>query len=447
MSSYKYSLFGYHAIKQAEIAIDGITVLAGDNGCGKSTLSRWLYYIVNATSRYEELLFEDLKDQLEELTRQGKIVVRELGRGSNEFSSNTLMELHNSMTNLRYSEDNAPQILMQLFAESMHQLGMGLNEYLSNSKSEYRIQRMNRYLNLDIENTEDYCVAIDGYVERRMRDAEVLFGEYRRNYENRPVSRFFDLIHSHYDVRDKEPDRIQLAEDGVKLLRKDELGSLFNLDKAIYIDTPMALNSDSWRTESQFWFDLRRMMKDDPVKPSKEVLKLLFRVRNILGGGEVKVQDSVYLDKELRFVRKADNLNIRLEDTATGFKTFAYIQKLLENGYLNEHTLLLIDEPEAHLHPKWIFEFAHLLVLLHKDLGVKVMVASHNPDMVAAIQKVALVENEIEYTHFYQTYRDTDSYQFEYRDLGGSINEIFRSFNIATSRIQEYGEEYKTVSE
>ena len=446
MSSYKYSLFGYHAIKQAEIAIDGITVLAGDNGCGKSTLSRWLYYIVNATTRYEELLFEDLKDQLEELTRQGKIVVRELGRGSNEFSGNTLTDLHNSMMILRYSEDNAPQVLMRLFAESMHQLGMGLNEYLSNSRSENRILRMKRYLNLDIENADDYRVAIDGYIERKMRDAEVLFSEYRQNVEKRPITRFFDLIHSHYEVRDKEPKRIQLAEDGVKLLRNDELGSLFSLDRAIYIDTPMALNSDSWRSESRFWLDLRWMMKGSPVKPSKEALKLLIRVRNILGG-EVKVVDSVYQDKELRFVRKADNLDIRLEDAATGFKTFAYIQKLLENGYLNEHTLLLIDEPEAHLHPKWIFEFAHLLVLLHKELGVKVMVASHNPDMVAAIQKVALVENEIEYTHFYQTYRDTDSYQFEYRDLGGSINEIFRSFNIATSRIQEYGEEYKTVSE
>ena len=75
MSTYKYSLFDYHAIAEADITIDGITVLAGDNGCGKSTLSRWLYYLVNTSSRYEELLFGELKGQLDELLVYARLVV------------------------------------------------------------------------------------------------------------------------------------------------------------------------------------------------------------------------------------------------------------------------------------------------------------------------------------------------------------------------------------
>ena len=260
------------------------------------------------------------------------------------------------------------------------------------------------------------------------------------------MGKFFDLVHSAYGVQDKEPERIQLSEEGVKLLRKNGLGNLLAIDRAIYVDTPMALSFGSLRSDSVFWKDLRRMMKASPAPLSPTKIKLLIRIKKLLGG-EVKLQESLYQDSELRFIRSVDNLNIKLEDTATGMKTFAYVQKLIENGFLNERTLLLIDEPEAHLHPKWIFEFAHLLVLLHKELGVKVMVASHNPDMVAALQKVALVESMIEHTHFYQAYPIESSYRFEYRDLGGSINEIFRSFNIATSRIQDYGEERKTVGE
>lgn len=38
MSNYRYTLSDYHAIKEADITINGITVLAGENGCGKSTL-------------------------------------------------------------------------------------------------------------------------------------------------------------------------------------------------------------------------------------------------------------------------------------------------------------------------------------------------------------------------------------------------------------------------
>ncbi|MDY5800405.1 MAG: AAA family ATPase, partial [Candidatus Onthomorpha sp.] len=43
MSRYVYSLSDYRAIKKAEIALDGLTVLAGENGSGKSTLSETLY--------------------------------------------------------------------------------------------------------------------------------------------------------------------------------------------------------------------------------------------------------------------------------------------------------------------------------------------------------------------------------------------------------------------
>jgi len=438
MSTYKYSLFNYHAIAEADITIDGITVLAGDNGCGKSTLSRWLYYLVNTSSRYEELLFGELKGQLDELLRQGRSIVREISRPGREFNASEFLEISSNIQKVSFSDEDAVHMVMQFFRDSVHLLGIGLIEYLSDTHSEFRVQRMNRYLNLKIERLDDFHTAIDRYVKGKVNEAESLLSEYNRDLEKRTLERYFELLHSTYQVKDKEPARIQFSEDGVKLLRKNGLGNLLALERAIYVDTPMALSFGNTRSDSVFWQDLRKMIKSSPVPVSPSRLKLLIRIKNLIGG-EVRVQDTVYQGIELRFVRKGDNLNIKLEDTATGMKTFAYIQKLIENGFLNERTLLLIDEPEAHLHPKWIFEFAHLLVLLNKELGVKVMVASHNPDMVAAIQKVSQVEGMIDYTHFYQAYHQDESYQFVYRDLGGSINEIFRSFNIATSRIQNYG--------
>lgn len=445
MSTYKYSLFDYHAVSQAEITIDGITLLAGDNGCGKSTLSRWLYYLVNTASNFDELLFEELKVQLDGLLQQGRSVVREVGRVVREFNTSDFIELSGNIHRISYSQENSVGVVMQMFEDSLRLLGAGLKEYLSDTRSEFRIIRMNRYLNLNIESLENLQPAIDKYIEGKLKEAEAFLAEYNRNVEERTIEHFFDLVHSSYRVEDKEPERIQLSEDGVKLLRKNGLGNLLALDRAIYVDTPMALNFGNTHSDSVFWSDLRRMIKSASAPLTPATMKLLIRVRNLIGG-DVKLQDSLYQGKELHYVRKGDNLNIKLEDTATGMKSFAYIQKLIENGFLNERTLLLIDEPEAHLHPKWIFEFAHLLVLLYKELGVKVMVASHNPDMVAAIQKVAKVENVIDNTHFYQSYPQAEGYQYDYRDLGGTINEIFRSFNIATSRIQDYGEPSETIS-
>ena len=78
---------------------------------------------------------------------------------------------------------------------------------------------------------------------------------------------------------------------------------------------------------------------------------MLLRIRRLINGQIIVEDDTFGFNKELHFHRE-DGLNIPLEKAATGLKAFAYLQRLLENGYLNEETLLLIDEPEAHLHPQ-----------------------------------------------------------------------------------------------
>lgn len=158
------------------------------------------------------------------------------------------------------------------------------------------------------------------------------------------------------------------------------------------------------------------------------------------GQAVLEKDDTSFRSPSLNYVSSDQQIHIRLTEVATGFKTFSYLQRLLENGYLNEETLLMIDEPEAHLHPQWIVEFARMLVLLHKVLGLKIMVASHNPDMVSAIHDIANKEGILDHTCFYVARQsDTNRHAFSYEALGHEIGEIFESFNIAIDRIREYG--------
>ena len=76
---------------------------------------------------------------------------------------------------------------------------------------------------------------------------------------------------------------------------------------------------------------------------------------------------------------------------------------------------------------------------IHKELGVKVLVASHNPDMVAAIQSIAQKEEVIDKTVFYLAQREKDNPRYVFSDKGAEISDIFTSFNIALSRIEQYG--------
>ena len=64
MSKYNFNIDNYHAIGHADIEIEGITVIVGSNGCGKSTMSRWLYYIVNTLSVLDSFFFSDFRDMV-----------------------------------------------------------------------------------------------------------------------------------------------------------------------------------------------------------------------------------------------------------------------------------------------------------------------------------------------------------------------------------------------
>lgn len=55
----------FRAIGKAEIKLDGITVVAGVNGCGKSTLSKLLYWVYRGATDFKVLADIQFKEDLE----------------------------------------------------------------------------------------------------------------------------------------------------------------------------------------------------------------------------------------------------------------------------------------------------------------------------------------------------------------------------------------------
>ena len=430
MSKYKYSLYGYHAIEKADITINGITVLSGENGCGKSTLSRWLYYIINESNKFDESLYEEFSNQL-----RGNL--QKLFRASREISqSDEFTSYHEVIDQINDQVDI--DTLKERYISLVKQFELRLISFLSAEMMKSRKKRIFSYLKISYNDDKILLEKnIAEFFSSLIADFDQKYEELYLNKEKRSLDQLYRFIKRNYLEEDKAPSKIQLSEDGVKLLEKGKFDAPLMIHRAIYIDTPMAL-SDKAKTLSTHWTDLYEMMISPRGEMPQSGKKVLLRIRRLINGQIIVEDDTFGFNKELHFHRE-DGLNIPLEKAATGLKAFAYLQRLLENGYLNEETLLLIDEPEAHLHPQWIVEFARLLVLLHKELGLKIMIASHNPDMVAAIQSIAHKEDIIENTCFYQATRSENSLQYTYQNLGSDIKEIFESFNIAISRIQDYG--------
>lgn len=91
-------------------------------------------------------------------------------------------------------------------------------------------------------------------------------------------------------------------------------------------------------------------------------------------------------DEQGNFFFERNHKRIELENTATGIKTFGIFQVLSQNNWLNSDTVLILDEPEVHLHPKWQLKMAKVIVDLVQN-GVKIIVNSHSPYMIEALQR------------------------------------------------------------
>ena len=443
MSRYKYTLKDYHAIKDAQIILDGITVLSGINGCGKSTLSRWLYYVVNGAVDYEKNLIKNYMSDLIRLLDRMHFAFRDINRFyytanmSDDISiTSKIRNILNQLSDLDCNSSDSIKIAHELFLQIIYSVGNFLINEKFDDLPKPRIERIFTFLNINFTDN-NRSRAIDEFVDVHTRWLERLTNNLYTRLNERPSDVFFNHISNRYNI-DEFPVSLQLDEDGVDVI-DEHISNIFNLNQVIYVDTPMSVTIES--PENLFWKGLRDMIMENKKNDSKEVKKILLRIKSLLNGETVLIDDDDFIeDKTLRYVSSDKKINIDLNEAATGFKTFSYLQRLLENGYLNDHSLLLIDEPEAHLHPQWIVDYARLLVLLKKHLDLKIMIASHNPDMVAAIQAIANREGVLGDTNFYVANPSKENpHQYVYKHLGHEIGEIFESFNIALDRIEAYG--------
>ncbi|KIM12910.1 MAG: hypothetical protein KU38_03050 [Sulfurovum sp. FS08-3] len=176
------------------------------------------------------------------------------------------------------------------------------------------------------------------------------------------------------------------------------------IPEAIFIETPLVWNfSDFFRDIAQIESQMRIklnypfLMKDlnfklhiksasDGVDIKKQMTELM--------GGEFKKDEMgrYYFDKQ--------GQKIDLVNTATGIKTFGIFQVLSQNNWLNQDTVLILDEPEVHIHPKWQLEMAKVIVDLVKN-GVKIVVNSHSPYMIEALKRYSDRANLQDKTNFY----------------------------------------------
>lgn len=421
-----FTLDNYHAVGHADIDINGITVIAGINSCGKSTISRILSYYLTSMSQFQYhnsyKLINKINGFLSRLLRLGNPSISSVAR---EFYIEDSPKFFDIFPN--YIDSIKEEILDVILLQ------------IANG-SEIQKRRIFSLFEIEYDANEKINVVLDRVTSsliRQFNEFSALYDELKDMNERRSISELKSNIFDNYEISDEVPS-VTLIEDGSSLLLEEGVfQEPLYFRKAIYIDAALAPTFSNMRRASSEDY-LSYLMTTEVIKQDQIANELMLRLGKIINGKIALKKSSAHFRSEFRYISNS-GVDIKISEAASGIQSLAVIYRLLERGHLDEETLLLIDEPETHLHPQWVVEYAKLLVLLNKKLNVKLLLASHSPDFVGAVEHFSKIYNLKDNTNYYQAKYDTDSGKYNFVSLKDGVADIFESFNIAMNRIS--GEE------
>lgn len=164
-----------------------------------------------------------------------------------------------------------------------------------------------------------------------------------------------------------------------------------------------------------------------PIEEAKELADaraIVSRIVKIIRGSLVDDNG------EIRFNEGFSNLKshqIDVLNIASGMKTMASIVRMVENRSIRRGSMLIVDEPETNLHPDWQVKFAIFLVLLCRDLGVKLLINTHSPYFLQAIWKYT---EKLGVTgKFYNMVQGDSADSYSAHDVSSNIDCVFKTMS------------------
>ena len=116
----------------------------------------------------------------------------------------------------------------------------------------------------------------------------------------------------------------------------------------------------------------QQTLQKNKLAPTSNVFnECQVKLNNMIGG---KIE---YDYEAKRWYFKQGNQKFSVGVVAEGIKKIAILDTLLGNGYLNENSIIFIDEPESALHPEAIDKLLDIIAILAQH-GIQFFLASHS---------------------------------------------------------------------
>lgn len=130
-------------------------------------------------------------------------------------------------------------------------------------------------------------------------------------------------------------------------------------------------------------------------EPPKIALKVLPMLEKMMDGKVVIENDEFY-------VKKNNGQMVDFAVEAEGLKRIGLLWQLLMNENITENSVLLWDEPEANINPKFIPDLVEILIELQRN-GVQIFVTTHDYIFAKYFEVKRSKNDEIMYYSLYKT--------------------------------------------
>lgn len=382
----KIQLENIGKIHQSQIDLNGITAIAGENNTGKSTVGKTLFCIFNS--------FYHLNQKIRLARRE--MIAKAVYDSFNKFNSDTGYSI--------YSTNVADAILQnknQYLIEGQEQALTNLLRH--NLHESWTVTRANAPI-ITLELVQNMSGRIKQVLDIPEEQTFI------RVLENTLKQEFSSKVMNFHHVHDMGKIALQIKNKTLRMhIENNKITQAKNLlelqTQAIYLDDPFVLDELDSKNKGIFGEQmqyrdsvthrghLKNLLKSEIASQNVETamkqivadtkLKKILTKINSVCDFDMKKADDALADS---FVFLEGNHQLSAENISTGLKTFIILKRLLYTGYLEENGLLILDEPEVHLHPQWQILFAEIIVLLQKEFGMHILLTTHSPYFLRAIE-------------------------------------------------------------
>lgn len=462
----RISLKNVGIIKDSSIVIDGITVITGKNNSGKSTLGKAVYSLLSSSEDLFNNATEDISQFAESLLTnrfrandlhlicRGSFISH---RDNEDLFDDYIYQYLCDIYNQQYPIFNSLEMLKSHIASIVTAIG-NIDENYIKEKCEHNKLLNDRFFSIipkidelkqnyinDCEEIIEIINKYSDFVEYEQKKVlYTLLFEFNNQLSpvrinEKLVSEFvIDINERKYTFRVVERDHYYMDEGELFF---NEQNNVIFIDDVTVIDgicpgfSERKRRSESETLESYIHcYDhksalIKKISRKGSLVESildDENFQKIERIINTVISDDIMVEDG-------RFVCSSDKLD--LANLAMGSKLFVILKMLLKNGSINKGTILILDEPEAHLHPEWQNILAEIISVLVKEIGIKVIITSHSPNFVLAIQTYSSKYSLSKVTNYYKTNK-IDEYLVEYKNVNENLNSVYSDFALYFSNMK-----------